>query len=72
MVSGNRDNINVTVYLWLVVIGTILTLPSVQKMFEKWSEKKAKKDTFQMPFTLDDVRQLIEENNAKVLGKPQV
>ena len=66
------DDLRNGMYLWLVVIGTILTLPSVQKMFEKWSEKKAKKDTFQMPFTLDDVRRLIEENNVKVLGKPQV
>ena len=66
------DDLRNGMYLWLVVIGTILTLPSVQKMFEKWSEKKAKKDVPQMPFTLDDVRRLIEENNAKILGKLQV
>ena len=63
------DNQQNYLYLVLVIMGIIVTLPTVQKMLQGWQEQKDSRRTFT---TLEDVRRLIEENNVKVLGKPQV
>ena len=56
-------------YLGLVLFGTVIGLP----FFNKWREEKLKeKEEQRRPsITLEDVMRLIEENNAKVLGKSQ-
>ena len=56
-------------YLGLVLFGTAVGLP----FFNKWREEKQKeKEEQRRPLiTLEDVMRLIEENNAKVLGKFQ-
>ena len=51
-------------YLVLVLLGIIVALPSVQKILQNRAERKPS-------FTLDDVRRLIEENNAKMSWKVQ-
>ena len=63
------DNQQNYLYLVLVIMGIIVTLPTVQKMLQGWQEQKDSRRTFT---TLEDVRRLIEENNVKVLGKSQV
>ena len=57
-------------YLGLVLFGTVLGLP----FFNKWREEKQKeKEEQRRPsITLEDVMRLIEENNMKLSGKPQV
>ena len=70
--EGRIGDLRNDIYLGLVILGIVVGLPAVQKALQKREERKAMNHTLQMPFTLDDVRRLIEENNAKVLGKPQV
>ena len=57
-------------YLGLVLFGTVVGLP----FFNKWREEKQKeKEEQRRPsITLEDVMRLIEENNMKLSGKPQV
>ena len=57
-------------YLGLVLFGTAVGLP----FFNKWREEKQKeKEEQRRPsITLEDVMRLIEENNMKLSGKPQV
>ena len=71
-VEGRVGDLRNDIYLGLVILGIVVGLPAVQKALEKREERKAARRASQMPFTLDDVRRLIEENNVKVLGKPQV
>lgn len=70
--SGRMDGLDARIsdlrnglYLGLVLFGTLAGLP----FFNKWLEEKQKeKEARRQPsFTLDDVRRLIEENNAKLL-----
>ena len=70
--EGRIGDLRNDIYLGLVILGIVVGLPAVQKALQKREERKAMKHTLQMPFTLDDVRRLIEENNAKLQGKPQV
>mgnify|MGYP002622623748 CR=1 FL=1 len=53
------------IYLGLVVLGIIVGLPTVQKIFQSYTERKPS-------FTLEDVKRLIEENNVKLERKLQV
>ena len=53
------DATNNFLYYLLVLLGALLILPSVNKWFE--ARKEAKKY-----MTLEEVRRLIEENNAKL------
>ena len=62
------DNQQNYLYLVLVIMGIIVALPTVQKMLQGWQERKEAQRTF---ITLDEVRRLIEENNAKMMGKLQ-
>lgn len=48
------------IYLWLVILGIVVALPSVQKYLESREKRKP-------VVTLEDVRRLIEENNAKLM-----
>ena len=63
------DNQQNYLYLVLVIMGIIVTLPTVQKMLQGWQDRK---DSRRAYITLEDVRRLIEENNVKLQGKPQV
>ncbi|MBQ7267494.1 MAG: hypothetical protein IJR11_03905 [Synergistaceae bacterium] len=59
-------------YLGLVLFGTVIALFGVViglPFFNKWREerKKEKEEQRRPSITLDDVRKLIEENNAKLL-----
>ena len=70
-VDGRIGDLRNDIYLGLVILGIVVGLPAVQKALQKWEEKKAARNASQLPFTLDDVRRLIEENNAKLMGKLQ-
>ncbi len=70
-IDGRVGDLRNDIYLGLVVLGIVVGLPAVQKALQKWEEKKAARNASQLPFTLDDVRRLIEENNAKMMGKLQ-
>ena len=67
-IDARMGDLRNDIYLGLVVLGIIFGLPAVQKMFERRAEKKSAAQT---SITLEDVMRLIEENNAKVLGKFQ-
>ena len=54
------DNLQNVFYLVLVLIGVIITLPFIQKILEN------RKENLKHSFTLEDVKKLIEENNAKM------
>lgn len=56
-------------YLMLVLLGIIVALPAGQKMLQ-WHEER--KDARKASITLEDVKRLIEENNARMTGKVQV
>ena len=59
------DDLRNGIYLWLVAIGLIVAWPKAREMFRKWG-------TSAPSITLEDVRRLIEENNVKLRGNPQV
>ena len=59
-VDKRIDNLQNVFYLVLVLIGVIIALPFVQRGFEKLKENR------KQSFTLEDVKKLIEENNAKM------
>ena len=59
-VDKRIDNLQNVFYLVLVLIGVIIALPFVQKGFEKLKENR------KQSLTLEDVKKLIEENNAKI------
>ena len=58
------DNLQNVFYLVLVLIGVIITLPFIQKILENRLENR--KENLKHSFTLEDVKKLIEENNAKM------
>ena len=51
-ISGLRNGI----YLGLVILGIVLGMPAVQKMFQSWAERVKRPS-----LTVDDVKRLIEE-----------
>ena len=59
-VDKRIDNLQNVFYLVLVLIGVIIALPFVQRGFEKLKENR------KQSLTLEDVKKLIEENNAKM------
>lgn len=56
-------------YLLLLVLRIIVSLPIVQKTFQKHETPKASKQQF---LTLEDVKRLIDENNAELRRSLQV
>ena len=59
-VDKRVDDLRNGLYLWLVAIGLVITIiawPKVQEMLKKWRNAAPS-------ITLEDVRRLIEENNA--------
>ena len=59
------DDLRNGIYLWLVAIGLIVAWPKAREMFRKWG-------TSAPSITLEDVRRLIEENNAEIRKSFQV
>ena len=75
--SGRIDGLDARIsdlrnglYLGLVLFGVVIGLP----FFNKWREerRKEKEEQRRPSFTLDDVRRLIEENNAELRRSLQV
>ncbi|MBQ6982832.1 MAG: hypothetical protein IJQ15_10460 [Synergistaceae bacterium] len=62
--SSRIDDLRNGIYLWLVAIGLFVSWPKVKESAQKWVKPTPS-------ITLEDVRRLIEENNAKIAGKPQ-
>ena len=58
--SSRIEDMKQYIYLVLVLLGIVIVLPSVQKFLE-WRESR------KPLITLEDVRRLIEENNAELL-----
>ena len=56
------------IYLGLVILGIIVSLPVVQKMLQSREKHQASSHSY---VTLEDVKQLIEQNNAKLQQKFQ-
>ena len=59
------DDLRNGIYLWLAAVGIVIAWPKVSEKFQNWRKS-------QPSVTLEDVRRLIEENNAKLQGKPQI
>ena len=59
------DDLRNGIYLWLVAVGVVIAWPKVSEKFQNWRKS-------QPSITLEDVRRLIEENNARMSGKAQV
>ena len=55
--DSKTDDLRNNIYLWLVVLGIIFALPSVQKFLE-W------RDSRRPSITLEDVKRLIEESKS--------
>ena len=61
------DDLRNGIYLWLVAIGLVIAVlawPKVQDKLPKWGKATPS-------ITLEDVKRLIEENNARMAGKLQ-
>lgn len=58
------DDLRNGIYLWLVAIGLIAAWPRVQDLLKRWMKSAPS-------ITLEDVRRLIEENNAMLERKFQ-
>ena len=76
-VDARMSDLRNGLYLGLVLFGTVIALFGVViglPFFNKWREErqKEKEEQRRPSFTLDDVRRLIEENNAEVRRSLQV
>ncbi|MBR2207907.1 MAG: hypothetical protein IJ859_03765 [Synergistaceae bacterium] len=60
------DHANTFLYYLLVLLGVLLVLPFVNRWLDNKKEREENVRAQNQPFTLDDVRRLIEENNAKL------
>ena len=56
------------IYWVLVMLGIILTMPIIQKVFQGFEKPKENQSR---TVTLEDVKRLIEENNVKMRNNPQ-
>ena len=59
------DDLRNGIYLWLAAVGIVIAWPKLVEKIQNWRKS-------QPSVTLDDVRRLIEEHDAKLAGKPQV
>ena len=64
-IDARMGDLRNDIYLWLVILGIVVGVPSVQKWYERLKRLRPS-------VTLEDVKRLIAENNAKLQGKPQV
>ena len=58
------DDLRNGIYLWLVAIGLFVSWPKLKELVQKFGKSTPS-------ITLEDVRRLIEENNARTAGKAQ-
>ena len=58
------DDLRNGIYLWLVAIGLVVSWPKLKETVRKWANSTPS-------ITLEDVKRLIEENNARMSGKVQ-
>ena len=58
------DDVRNGLYLWLVAIGLVVSWPKAKEAIQKFGKSTPS-------ITLEDVRRLIEENNARTAGKAQ-
>ena len=58
------DDLRNGIYLWLVAIGLVVSWPKLKETVQKWANSTPS-------ITLEDVKRLIEENNARTSGKVQ-
>ena len=58
------DDLRNGIYLWLVAIGLVVSWPKLKETVRKWANSSPS-------ITLEDVKRLIEENNARTSGKVQ-
>lgn len=63
-VDKRIDDLRNGIYLWLVAIGLFVSWPKVKESAQKWVKPAPS-------ITLEDVKRLIEENNARMSGKAQ-
>ena len=63
-IDGNYVALSSRIYLWLVATGLFASWPKVKESAQKWVKPNSS-------ITLEDVKRLIEENNAKIAGKAQ-
>ena len=63
-VEGQIGGLRNGIYLGLVILGIVLGMPAVQKMFQSIAERKPS-------LTVEDVKRLIEEHDMKLSGRPQ-
>ena len=59
------DDLRNGIYLWLAAVGIVIAWPKLVEKIQNWRKS-------QPSITLEDVRRLIEENNARMSGKAQV
>ena len=56
------DDLRNGIYLWLAAVGIVIAWPKLVEKIQNWRK-------LQPSITLDDVRRLIEENNARMSEK---
>ena len=67
--SVRMDDLRNGLYLVIALFATIMLLPFVKNWYEERIKQKV--EAFKPSFTLDDVKKLIEENNAMLLSRLQ-
>ena len=64
-IDSRMGDLRNDIYLWLVILGIVVGVPSVQKWYERLKQSRPS-------VTLEDVKRLIEENNAALKRNAQV
>lgn len=64
-IDSRMGDLRNDIYLWLVILGIVVGVPSVQKWYERLKQSRPS-------VTLEDVKRLIEENNAALKRSGQV
>ena len=63
-VDARVDDLRNDIYLGLVILGIVVSWPKLKEAAQKWGKSTPS-------ITLEDVKRLIEENNARMSGKAQ-
>ena len=69
--SARIDDLRNGIYLWLVAIGLVVTVIATVIAWPKLQEKLRALGKSAPSITLEDVKRLIEENNARIARKAQ-